>query len=95
MNKLSLLQRFQNMEMKEALELTLLELLEGYDELVLDDKTWEVLFALGGSLLGASKMTVKAKVTAALDDLEQKEKIQLVSDGKGCLVIKKKEKEEE
>lgn len=77
MNQVALLRRFKSMDMKSALELTLLELLKENDCLVLDGKTWNLLFKLGKSYLGLSAMTIKVKVEVALKELREEGKIRV------------------
>lgn len=77
MNKMSLMRRFNNMDMKSAIKLTLLELLEDNKCLILDKKTWNLLFKLGKSFLGLSSGTVRISVKSALIELQEEGKIQI------------------
>jgi hypothetical protein len=86
------------MDMKSALELTLLELLEEDDCLVLDGKTWNLLFKLGKTYLGLSAMTVRVKVGVALEELEKEGRIRVeetYDHGGAYLIFRPLEKGEE
>jgi hypothetical protein len=97
-NQLTLLRRFKRMDMKSALELTLLELLEEDDCLILDGKTWDLLFKLGKSYLGLSAMTIRVKVGVALEELEKEGRIRVeetYDHGGAYLIFRPLEKGEE
>jgi hypothetical protein len=97
-NQVALLRRFKSMDMKSALELTLLELLEEDDCLVLDGKTWNLLFKLGKTYLGLSAMTVRVKVGVALEELEKEGRIRVeetYDHGGAYLIFRPLEKGEE